>query len=231
MPIGAGAVAFLADASGTGRQEARRLAREELARPIYAEHEPSLVERLWDLVLTWLARLTEGVVATVPGGWWTLAPLLVLLAALVVALLVYLGPSPRSRRTAVLDRTESATTADQHRRNATEHAAAGRAAAAVRERIRAINRDAEERALIQIRPGRTATELANELAAELPEHAPALHTAARVFNEVTYGHRSATIEDYTQVTQLDEALRDTRIASAAVPASTSAPTSSNEGRS
>lgn len=205
------------------RDEGQRLAREELARSIYAEHEPSLIERFWDLVGRWLERLTAEVVATVPGGWWTLVPLLLLVVALVLALLAYLGPSRRARGATVLHQTATPLTAAQHRQRATEHAHAGELAAAVRERVRAISREAEERVLIQVRPGRTATELASELATELPAHAGALHDGARVFNEVTYGKRSATPADYQQVTDLDEELRQARPDAASAAATSTSP--------
>lgn len=204
-------------AADVDRGEAQRLAREELSRSVYAEAEPSLVERLWDLVADLLQQLTEEVVAALPGGWWTLVPLLLLVAALAVALLAYLRPSRRARDPVLLAPSAAPLTAEQHRRRAEESAERGDWATAVRERLRAINRAAEDRALLTVHPGRTATELAVELAAQLPESASALHAGARLFNEVTYGRRAADRADYDEIAGLDERLRASRAASTAAP--------------
>ncbi len=73
-------------------------------------------------------------------------------------------------------------------------------------------------------PGRTADELAAEAGRLLPGLAPALTTAARLFNEVRYGDRAGTRAGYEQLRALDEAVLATRPATVAAqsPAAESA---------
>src|SRR5690606_2815683 len=125
-----------------------------------------------------------------------------------VALLIWLMHGRwniRSQRPPLLERRPS--TAADHRAAAGRHAAAGQWAEAIRERLRAIGRDLEERVILDARPGRTADELAIEAGAVLPEHAERLREGARIFNDVWYGDRPGTEEGYATLTALDEALR------------------------
>ncbi|PWS41256.1 hypothetical protein DKT74_28560, partial [Streptomyces sp. ZEA17I] len=96
-----------------------------------------------------------------------------------------------------------------HRAAAEAHAAALRWTEAVQERMRAIVRSLEERALLDPRPGRTADEAAAEAGRVLPDHATRLRSAAREFDDVTYGGRAAGQPAYlalrTLDTELDEA--------------------------
>ncbi|WP_338022801.1 DUF4129 domain-containing protein [Allosalinactinospora lopnorensis] len=101
-------------------------------------------------------------------------------------------------------------TAADHRAAADTHAATGEYAAAIRERLRAIARELEERAILPPRPGRTATELAAEAAATLPPQRDALYRAAAVFNDIAYGERPATADGDRFLRELDERLRETR---------------------
>src|SRR3954452_6676662 len=101
-------------------------------------------------------------------------------------------------RGSLLDDTRS--TAEDHRAAAERHAAAGEWPQAIRERLRAIARDLEERAILDPRPGRTADELATEAGAALPDHADELAAGVRVFDDVWYGGRSGDAEGYRQLT-------------------------------
>lgn len=76
--------------------------------------------------------------------------------------------------------------------------------------MRALVRALEERALLDPRPGRTADEAASEAARPLPGHAARLHTAARDFDDVTYGGRTADEATYRKMSALDDDLRRTR---------------------
>lgn len=75
--------------------------------------------------------------------------------------------------------------------------------------MRAIVRSLEERALLDPRPGRTADEAAAEAGRALPGHATRLRSAARDFDDVTYGGRTAGQSTYLALraldTELDEA--------------------------
>jgi hypothetical protein len=76
--------------------------------------------------------------------------------------------------------------------------------------MRAIVRSLEERALLDIRPGRTADEAAAEAARALPTRADRLNTAARDFDDVTYGGRRASRQSYQRIAELDRDLERTK---------------------
>ncbi|MUL39955.1 DUF4129 domain-containing protein [Streptomonospora sp. PA3] len=204
---------LLLPAAVVERGEGQRLAREELSERIYGEAEPSLLELLRQRIAEWL----EGLQVPGPSGWWVLGPVLVVLALLLVALVVYLRPARRSRRRAPIDESAPLTAAD-HRAAAEQHARQGDFGAAIRERLRAITRELEDGAVITPRPGRTATELAAETAAVLPHLREGLHAAADTFNDSAYGQRTATAEGYALLADLDEQVRRARPADAATPA-------------
>ena len=105
------------------------------------------------------------------------------------------------------DRPRSAA---DHRATAEAHAAQGHWTQALQERVRAVVRSLEERALLDVRPGRTAVEAAAEAGRALPGHTDALRAAAREFDDVTYGGRSATEESYRRVAALDRDLEGSR---------------------
>ena len=107
---------------------------------------------------------------------------LVVLAVVVVVVLVVrwrLGRAARSARVGGAALDPAGVTADEHRRRAAEHEAAGRHDDAVREWMRALVRGLEERDLLVARPGRTAGEAAREVATMLPGAAGAVAEAAR----------------------------------------------------
>jgi hypothetical protein len=186
------------------RDEARRLAREELADPVY-QGEESLVVRLWNAFWDWVDGVLAEVGLDVPGGWLLAAVLLVVLLIVAVPI-IRASPSLRTRRREPLLGGEAPMTARDHRTRAEEEAVAGRYATAVRERLRAIARDLEERGALLPRPGRTAGELASEARAELPGLGDRLESAALTFNDVWYGERVATAEHYRLLVACDEAV-------------------------
>ncbi|MCT7357033.1 DUF4129 domain-containing protein, partial [Streptomyces sp. 15-116A] len=57
---------------------------------------------------------------------------------------------------------------------------------------------------------RTADEAAAEAGRALPAHTDRLHAAARAFDDVTYGGRTATEESYRSIAALDRDLERTR---------------------
>ena len=75
----------------------------------------------------------------------------------------------------------------------------------MRERLRALARGLTERGVLDERPGRTADELARELAALLPGQAGLFATAAHIFDDIWYGGRAAGEADYAAVTAADQA--------------------------
>jgi hypothetical protein len=76
--------------------------------------------------------------------------------------------------------------------------------------MRAIVRSLEERALLDTRPGRTADEAAAEAGRTLPAHSDRLRAAARDFDDVTYGGRTATEQAYHRFAALDRDLESTK---------------------
>ncbi|WP_340561120.1 DUF4129 domain-containing protein [Streptomyces sp. GSL17-111] len=194
-----------------GRDAAREAAERELSKPGYRADETGLAQRALEWVLERLDDLLGSALALTPGGWTGLVVIALVIVALFVALRLRLG----ALRTAAQGRTGSlfdATprSAADHREAAERHAAAEAWGPAVQERMRALVRALEERALLDPRPGRTADEAAAEAGRALPSHAGPLHDAARAFDEVTYAHRPGTRTAYEELRALDLALAAAR---------------------
>ena len=193
-----------------GADEARQLAVRELAKPAYRAAEPGIVDRAGQWLL---ARLDDLLTLLTSGRAGGAGGMLVILAVLVVGVLVVrwrLGRGARRARvgTALLEST--GVSADDHRRRAAEHEAAGRHDDAVREWMRALVRGLEERDLLVPRVGRTAGEAAREVATTLPGAAPAVAEAARRFDETVYGGRAADADAVGRVRAAEETARATR---------------------
>ena len=200
------------------RDAAHEAAQHELGKPIYPK--ASLIERLMDWIDEMLNKLlVEG--ASVPGGWFTIGVLLILLAiAVVVAVRI-------ARRTMRTNRGgnyalfgEHELSAAEHRATAEQFAAEGNWSAAIRHRLRAVARQLEENAVLDPVPGRTATELARDAGRAIPHLATELTRAAEAFNDVTYGEQPGTESAYRMIADLDDHLRSrTSVSdpSAAVP--------------
>ncbi|EFL32547.1 integral membrane protein [Streptomyces viridochromogenes DSM 40736] len=194
----------------TPRDPAREAARRELSKRMYHENDPSLIQRALDAFWDWLGKLLNAASTATPGGTLGLVVVILAVVALVAALWWRLG-TPRRRPTSSAtlfdDRPRSAA---DHRAAAEAHAAQGHWNQAVQERMRALVRALEERALLDVRPGRTADEAAAEAGRALPAHTDRLRAAARDFDDVTYGGRSATEQAYHRITELDRDLERTK---------------------
>ncbi|MCO6004870.1 DUF4129 domain-containing protein [Actinoallomurus purpureus] len=195
------------------RDPARELARRELQKPVYHQDEPSFVERILNKIGDWLNTLYHSLTGTgggTGGGWLGLVLLLALLVVVIAAVWWRIGSVRRNATgpKALLD--HATTTAEDHRATAERHAAAGEWPEAIRERLRAIARDLEERAIVPPRPGRTADELATEAGTALPDHADALAAGIRLFDDVWYGGRQGDADGYRRLVELDGRLRDAR---------------------
>ena len=192
------------------RDGAQQAARHELARRPYQQAQPPWWLRLLRWVLHELARVWT-VAAEHTGGTAGLAALILLVLLLLGLVAWRVGPRSRSvRRQDALLGSASEATAAQHRDNARRHADRQEWAEAVREQLRAISRDLEERALVDRRPGRTAYELAVEGGRALPATAPLLREAADRFVAVWYGRAEATAEDHRRLVEIDRAVRAAR---------------------
>jgi hypothetical protein len=195
------------------RDEAQRWAWQELSDPVYAQHQPGLVER----AVLWAWHRLQGLeLPAGPGGTsgFVILVVLVLLAVVVVWLRAgpLRGPSARARRQPVLH--GAALTAAEHRAAADLAAAEGRWQDAVRERFRAVVRSLDERGLVEALPGSTAQEVADAAAGALPVVANALHACARLFDDVCYGSRAATADHDRRLRELDDQVAASRPATA-----------------
>jgi hypothetical protein len=195
-----------------GRDDAREAARRELSRPAYDEARPPLVYRVLQWVIDKLQTLLGEAAATVPGGTPGLVLLLLLLGLLVFLIVLKVRPSAaRAGRPAELFGGGQVLTAEHHRRLADTAAADGRWADAVRERLRAIARELEQRGVLDARPGRTADELAREAGGAVPEVRAPLLKAATVFDEVWYGGRPADASSYAVMVEVDRVVGAARL--------------------
>lgn len=193
-----------------GRVPAREAAERELSKPMYTEHEPGLFRRIIDWIWDRIGDVLDAAAGAAPGGWVGLTVLAVLAVLLVIAVRLRLGAlrtAPTTGSALFEDRPLSAA---EHRSAAEAHAAAQRWTPALQERMRAVVRSLEERALLDPRPGRTADEVAAEAGRVLPAHAAALRSAARAFDEATYAGRPADAAGYARLQELDDGLRRSR---------------------
>ncbi|MFD7445280.1 DUF4129 domain-containing protein [Streptomyces sp. NPDC059909] len=187
----------------TPRVPAREAAERELSKPMYHENDPNLLERGLDRFWEWVDGIFDSASGAAPGGVLGLVVIALVVIALVAALWWRLGTPQRSLTTGDALFEDGPRSAAEHRTAAEAHAAAGRFNQAVQERMRAIVRSLEERALLEPRPGRTADEAAAEAGRPLPAEADALRSAARAFDDVTYGGRTADQQTYLRLKDLD----------------------------
>lgn len=190
--------------------EARRLLQDELAKGVYRQAEPSLLERAWTAVLTWLGELLRQI-RSVDAGVGTI--LLAVGAGVVIAVAVLLI-KPRLNAVRRPDPTvfpaQSSLSAQAHRDTAEAAARTGKWDEALTERFRAITRAAEERMILDEQAGRTAVEVAHRLQDLFAAQSDELHWLAERFNEVHYGSRPAGQPDYRRAAELDLELQRTQ---------------------
>jgi hypothetical protein len=200
--------------------DAQEWLRDELARPEYQAAKPTWFDLASKAVQDWLASLFQG-----PGG--NAGPVLLLVVVLVIAGLIvaafFVFGRPRANRRSALDRrslfgADSTRTAAELRASAERAARAGDWVTAVEEQFRAVAVALDERTLVHVTPGTTATEFAQRAADVAPEEREELRRAARAFDEVRYLDRPGTEAAYQHLVALDQRLQRVRITSAAVPA-------------
>lgn len=186
------------------RDAAHDAAQHELNKAIYPRG--SVTEQLSQWLDDLLYKVMAGG-ASVPGGWLTVAILLILAATAVVVAVrlarrtMRTNRGPRSGLFGALEMTSA-----EHRAAAESSAARGDWASAIRHRLRAVARDLEESAVLDPVPGRTATELARDAGLVIPGLSGELRRAAVVFNDVTYGELPGTEPGYRLIADLDDHL-------------------------
>ena len=187
-----------------GRDEAQRLARLELTNPQYQHDDESLVSKAIRWILDRISELMDRVSSSSPQFWLGAVGVVIVVVLLVVAIRRRTGPLKRAGgRAAAFELGDRS--AAEHRAEAERLAASGAWAEAVRERLRAIVRDLEDRGLVDARPGRTADEIARDAGAALPSVAAPMRDGARYFDDVWYGGRSADADGYRRLVELDDA--------------------------
>ncbi|WP_309235256.1 DUF4129 domain-containing protein [Streptomyces sp. TRM64462] len=192
------------------RVPAREAAERELSKPMYGKDEPNILIRALDRLWEWIGKLFDSASNATPGGLLGVLVIVLVVVALIAALWWRLGTPRRIAGTSDSLFEDGPRTAADHRTAADRHAAAGRWNQAVQERMRAVVRDLEERTLLDPRPGRTADEAAAEAGRALPGHSDELRAAAREFDDVTYGGRTADQRAYQRLKDLDTALQQAR---------------------
>lgn len=192
------------------RDPAREAARRELSKGMYHENDPSWFQRALDSFWDWVEDLFNSASTVTPGGPLGLVVVILVVVAVIGALWWRLGTPRRQPTSSAALFDDRPRSASEHRAAAEAHAAQGHWNQAVQERMRAIVRSLEERALLDVRPGRTADEAAAEAGRSLPAHADRLRAAARDFDDVTYGGRTATQQAYQRIAELDRDLESTK---------------------
>lgn len=192
-----------------GSDEARRWAEEELAKPEYRDATPGWLESLWDSLMEWLWSLDAGPGAGSPlaAAWIGIA-----IAVLIGAAIVLARPrlNAKAKRAAEVFDADPTVSAAAYRGRAAAAAAAGNWDAAVVDCFRAMVRTAEDRNVLDARPGRTADEVVHNLAASFGAESQRLAEAARTFDGIRYGNESAGPDAYAAMLELDTALGSLR---------------------
>lgn len=191
---------------------AQQWAEDELNKGIYQGGESLL-----DIIGRWISDFLSTLLTGADGAGFP--PLGYLIGALIVlALLIaaariaapLLKDRARARRH-VLD-GDDLRSAAQMRAAATAAFDAGDYQGATLDAFRAIVRGAEERVVIDERAGRTAREAVRDIVAALPGATHELRAAAKVFDEVCYGHRDASKDDATTMIALERSVAERKIA-------------------
>ncbi|HEY8295719.1 MAG TPA: DUF4129 domain-containing protein [Micrococcaceae bacterium] len=193
-----------------GADQARQWAEQELSQQAYRDARPGLSALIGKWIIGLFTDFLNGLTGLNPNLGLVL--LLVLLAAL-VGVAVWLARPRLNRRMsagpAVFDEVAVLTSAE-HRSLAAAAADHGDFSAAVTEQFRAMVRAAEERAVIDPRPGRTADEVTAVLGLAFPALQEPLAAAAQTFNGVRYGDAVPAAGEYRELVLLDRALLDQR---------------------
>lgn len=180
----------------------RAAVEEVLSRPEFRALEPTPIQRLQQWVAERLQELLSGLVGGRPGT--------ALIGVIVVAGLVGLaGMGLRFARGVERDPSQRARTRTAPRRTARDwtaeaegHERAGRWAAAVRCRYRALVASLADAGIVEEIPGRTAGEYRREVGAAVPEVSGDFDGASEVFERAWYGRVPSGPEDAARVREL-----------------------------
>ena len=181
------------------RDGARAAARRELSKGIYHRDDEPWPLRIFNAVQRWLDHLLHTVAKHAPGGGPGAIALLLAAIALIAFVWWRVGLVRRTTAAAHPVLEGQARTSADLLREAEAAVSAGQWEQAVIARMRALAMAVEERGLVDPRPGRTADELAAEVATALPASRDPMRSAAAAFDAVVYGKRPAARETYDVV--------------------------------
>lgn len=193
------------------RDEARRLLEEELRHPDYHRSEP-IIQR----ILNWFLERLDSLIGFLPGSN-ALAQVLLFIVVVLVAVAIVFALRGRWRHNRL--RTKSGTgsvfddpsmTSAEYRARAAAAMAAQHWSAAVLDSYRAIAARADERALLDEVPGRTAHEIALALEPIFPDHADQIARAGDLFDAVRYGDLAASQDQARWLVDLEVTLEKSR---------------------
>jgi hypothetical protein len=189
-----------------GRDQGQRLARTELSKAIY--HQESVPQLILHAIGSFLQKILDSISQATPGGGWSVLALVGLAVVIVAVIVARIGPLAGSARraTPLVDPGARPLSARQLREAAEASAAGGDYSAAILQLLRAVATSCEERGILVPEVGRTADELATQLAMRLPGHRAALAAAAGLFDQIRYGDGVGTPEGYEQLRELDAAV-------------------------
>ena len=189
---------------------ARRWVLEELAKPAYQAAQPTPIDRAVQAFLDWFTGLFDVRNGDTPPVL-LVAAIVVVVAVLVVALLLFGLPrlNRRSRAGSLFGEDDRRSAAEM-RRAAEAALARGDFSLAVLERFRALARGLDERTLVAVFPGTTASAFVRAAARAFPAEHAELRVAAELFDGVRYADEQATREDALAVAALDDRLAAAR---------------------
>lgn len=192
--------------------------RNELAKPEYRAAKPTWFDIASKAVQDWLTSLFDAHAGN--AGPVLVLVVVLLVAAIVVAAFLYYGRPRVNRRSTERPRAlfgaEEPRTADDLRRSAAAAAAAADWVLAIEDGFRAIAVSLDERTLVPVSPGTTATDFATRAGRLVPEEREPLLAAARAFDEVRYLGRTGGEGPYRLIVALDARLQQLRPAIVAV---------------
>ncbi|MFK4790630.1 DUF4129 domain-containing protein [Microbacterium sp. ZW T5_56] len=194
--------------------EARSWLEDELAKPAYAEAQPTWFDQMAKAISDFISGILNPQIG--PGGGMVVAAIIgVLIVAIIVAAIIVWGvPRTRasSRLTAddLLFGEEESRTATELRRAAQQAAAAGDYDEAVILRFRALARGLSERGAVRLGPGATVHAFAAQASAAFPTEVAELSAAADVFDAVRYLRQPGTPEAFDGISRTDERLERSR---------------------
>jgi hypothetical protein len=188
--------------------EAARWLRDELAKPAYQEARPSWFDRFAQSVWEWLLGL-RGPELDGPADIGRLIVVLVIVAVIVTAFFIFGRPAlaRRSKIAGSLFGEDDARDAAAMRRDAERAAASGAWADAIADMFRAVARGLSERAIVRTSPGTTAQDFAAAAARAFPALSSGLVASSATFDSVRYLGRAGSPAEYSELAELERALR------------------------